>query len=583
MAFRRRKLRGQAEVVGAVLAIAALFTVFIFMFNYLNTAQQSAAHSLAVKRDLEIQREAEALLATKTGTQVCIVNNGTVPTKIVRFWIDTGNGVVVETPEDLGLTPDQVYLEPGASLCFSPPGDIKAIVTSRGKVYTAKELGLEGGTGGGGTSGGTAEVAESVLLEPVTLFQNGTVDDLLTNPNVELDPGLISEPTYNNISSGESYGMVRYSTSDSSMGLVLVGKYENVEITFEDRNNPGNPADIGNLFIGYKPGTTDEYNILITGPGDDSYYYWWWRGGYHPPRVTINPNNIVTDLTSGLGTTGWRIKIIGFKPYAGGFHFIYKDTYWGSINYETYDIDKARGYWWYYGGFNDQCSGSSNCQIFNELYLHGTAERVEIYIQDSNVPYSSYLPYLLVADYDGNGLPELIFTTEDTLFGNGNNCGNDDAGYYMDHSQGDYPFLIYLSGYSIDPTKYSMVVLTARVYYHDAEGGDTDCVNNPYNYMVGFYLVDPGPDGQLGTDDDKIVSSHELIYQQLDDWEDTYPPNKNFVTITVPLLVPEPQDSSTNNYVIAIGFQDPYGGYGTDDVEFTLAVESVGLTYYARG
>ena len=68
--------------------------------------------------------------------------------------------------------------------------------------------------------------------------------------------------------------------------------------------------------------------------------------------------------------------------------------------------------------------------------------------------------------------------------------------------------------------------------------------------------------------------------------EDTYPPNKNFLVQTISLIVP---DTPGKTYYISIMFQDPYSNCyidsvvcGYDDGDFTLAIEWLGVVYYAR-
>ena len=320
--------------------------------------------------------------------------------------------------------------------------------------------------------------------------------------------------------------------------------------------------------------------MLLTGPGSPS-------GGcsrYAPILEIYNAtsNQLMESITLPCypsDSTGWRLRLEGIHNVTR-FKLVYEYSVSGSsASFTIINIDDARGYWWYYGG-----ATGVDLMIGIEAYV----KKLFLYMEQVGNPVSSYTPYLFVGDVDGNGLAELVFTTEDNDWGSigeigyglGLGCPAGDLGKYMDVSQNTtIPFFMYITGYPIDSSRYSMVVVTARIYYHDNEGGDTQCVLDPQRFLIGFYLIDPGPDGTLNTADDEIVSSHEFIYQQLDDYEDTFPPNTNFVTITVPLLVP----NTGETYYVVVGFIDPYGDVGVDDVDFTVAVESVGLTYYARG
>ena len=319
------------------------------------------------------------------------------------------------------------------------------------------------------------------------------------------------------------------------------------------------------------------------------------------------PLDVIDLSQSGSGVVGWRLKIKGLVVQEV---VVYYDFGGGTVVIEDEQTlcSQGRGFWWLYGG---------SPSITLRVYLRGFADYVEVYREVPGAPRSNYAAYVLITDVDGNGLSEVVFTTEDANYGTVNppgillSCTEDDVAWVgagsgswvplRDSSEplapgtcsfaeplreaynlSHCPVLIYLTGpqYVVDGSRYQLVVVTARLYYHDSEGGDVNCVDNPRQFMVGFFLVDPGPDGVPATVDDRVVSSHMLMYQQLDDWEDTWPPNRNFVTVTVPLLVP----NEDKIFYVAVGFVDPYDNYaGYDDVEFTAAIEAVGLIFYARG
>ncbi|MET1101541.1 MAG: hypothetical protein ABWW69_03570, partial [Pyrodictiaceae archaeon] len=357
------------------------------------------------------------------------------------------------------------------------------------------------------------------------------------------------------------------------------------------------------------------YNIMIIGPAYDCVT--------GQPRLVIlqqdgSQDRVDLKCYDGTPFSGWRVKIIGFRPAPEGFNFTYLYEIsesevsilpgaWSEenktiINITTSNIDDVTGYWWLYGGLTKETNIVKSIDdgnivvitgygIVAKLFLSGTADEVKYYITVSNTP-SNYEPYIFVGDYDGNGFAEIVFTDEDTGFGGApidlgsilTVCDDNDDGFFMDYSVNESSLLlIYLnsSQFLVDPSKYGMVEVSARAYFHDNEGAeDGGCVTISDKPILGFYLVDPGPDGRLGTEDDKIVSSHELIYQQLDAEETTYPPNKNFVSITATLAVPE--SKSPRKYVIAIGFLDPYNGVGANDVDYTLAVEAINVVFYSR-
>lgn len=619
-----RRLRAQSEVVGAVLAVAALFMVFMFTFNYLNIAQQNAAHSYALKKDVEIQKQAEMLTATKNGNQLCLTNNGTIPVTIVRLWIKTPtNDIVVRKPGDLGVN-EPFTITPGETKCIQVDGVVTSIVTSRGNIFTARQLGLPESNQYGGGSGGIVQVIGGGLIIGPGLFTPGGV---INSSSVAYDQNLLNEPTYSNIASGKAYGMVRY-RSGGRGGFILVADRENTVVRF---SSGGTLADIGNVFIAYQPGSKSKYNILITGPGDDSVSYWrhkkkcrccWFfkkwcceheaRRGWHRPTIELNGFSMT--LGEGLGATGWRIRIIGFRPYS--FALQYSDTLFGTgTSFWTNDIRKALGYWWYYGGTTDYDRDyGDDRQVHARLYLYGYADRVEVYVENYGVPRTSYRPYIITGDYDGDGLPELVFTTEDTypggfmwhrsqpshwvcsICGYDGKCRDDfwitwsstadDAGRYMDYSE--RPFIMYFTRYPIDPSKHGMVEMTVGVYFHQSDFC-TGCQdrNKP---VLSFLLVDPGPDNRTGTSDDRIVSSYVLTYNKLSELQSstgmaflrTYPPPKGLAELKIRMLLTNVHTEGRKVY-FAIAFGDPYGGWVTNDAEMTIVVEPITLTFYAKG
>ncbi len=616
-----KALRGQSEVVGAVLAVAALFMIFVFAFNFFTVAQQNAAHSLAVKKDLELQRQAEMLSATRSGDELCLTNNGTIPVTIVRIWVQDPTGAIeVKKPGDLGV-PEPFTLEPGETRCITVDGVVNSIITSRGNIFTARQLGLPGGGGGG--AGNIVQVVGGGIVIGPSLFTPG---GLVNASDATYDQNLLREPTYSNIVSGKAYGMVRYKSGGRG-GFILVASRENTVVKF---SSGGTLADIGSLFIGYQPGSKSKYNILITGPGDDSTSNWkyrkkcrccWFfkkwcceheaRWNYHAP--TIELNGLSMKLGEGLGATGWRIRIIGFQPYQ--FTLAYSDTlFYTGISKWITNIRQALGYWWFYGGIRDYDRDyGDNRQVNARLYLYGYAERVEIYVENYGVKRTSYRPYIITGDYDGDGLPEIVFSTEDTYPGGFqwhrsqpghwvcSTCGYDgkcednfwltwtttvdEIGRYLDYSE--KPFIIYLTKYPIDPKKHGMVEFTVGLYFHQSDFC-TGCQswNKP---VVSFMLVDPGPDEKVGTSDDRIVYSYDLTYKRLNELQSstgmaylrTYPPASGLAELKIRMLLDG--GSSGRNYYIAIAFQDPFSGWATNDADVTVAIEPITLNFYARG
>ena len=329
----------------------------------------------------------------------------------------------------------------------------------------------------------------------------------------------------------------------------------------------------GNVIIGYSPKSSVEpkrYSIMISGVDFD--------------MLVDNPDESIIKFGDYQCTAdGWtwdcnfdalRYLVLNDYVYrSGGFRIIIKD-FEGSIcieyNNTEYINNTALGVY-FYGGI----------AVPMVLKLSGYAANVTVYIASESNNIGGAQPYFFFTDTDGNGLPEMFFVTEDFEYGHVDSIGDyrcNNYGCYDLLDKSLYPLWIIFSSneYVVDSSKYAQVLFTIRLYFHDNAGGDTDDVDDPKKGLFGIYLIDP----ETG----EIVSSREFIYQELDDIEDTWPPNTNFVTFTIPLIVP----NTGKKYYIAMAFQDPYyyrsyQGYDIDDVDFTLGIEWVGLSYFYRG
>ncbi len=183
-------------------------------------------------------------------------------------------------------------------------------------------------------------------------------------------------------------------------------------------------------------------------------------------------------------------------------------------------------------------------------------------------------PYFLFADTDGNGLQEMIFMTEDAEYGDSSSVNDiTSGGYYgcLDWSVQPLYLKFIDEEYFVNGKEYAQVSIQVRYTFHDNAGSDTDEVDDPKEYIFSFQVVSLN-----GT----IFMTADYIYQLLDDLEDTWPPNQNWVSESVFLLVPNKDEE----YTIMFSFLDPYsyktswrGISGMDDVDFTVAIEWIGL------
>ena len=189
-------------------------------------------------------------------------------------------------------------------------------------------------------------------------------------------------------------------------------------------------------------------------------------------------------------------------------------------------------------------------------------------------------PFMVVADLDVNGIPELVFSTEEFYPGwrytyddvsdiDSPRISDDYVGCREETVGG--PLFIKLVGrYAIDSEKVGQVAVQIRYYFHETSGDDTNNIEDPKRGLFGFYLVD-----ENGT----IRSSREYIFQELDDKEDTWPPNRSYLVEDVYLPVPE----DVGTLYVAYGVQDPYGAqYTYDDMEYTVAIEWIATWFIYR-
>lgn len=571
--------RGVSSVIGAIIAIAIVLSILtslsIIGFGAFSAQQQSINYA----RSIDLERQMENLIirynATDTNsTLVTITNNGSVRVDmkalvyrdsrgndhILDLWLVALNttqvndaGIYLRKLRDGGIygvtsSSGYVYLKPGGLMQFEINGSIKpiSVITSTGNVVRAPEiLTVVGG-------GNYTPVAGSVIIYPINL---GTVEDLGNRTDITTDPDELVPPTEDNLGKGMMSVGTHY---------IVHATYTNAEVVTDT------DFRFGNLIIGYNPAWTKnrvgppKYNILITGP-------------YRPYRTTggwirVNDTTYYPDDNS---PKGWRIKIIGFRPDTGSdIHVRYYSSDYG-INIDAYGTDTLGLY--YYANYWSS--------VVDNAYLHlkGTADKVVIYYKEDGQEEYSYEPFFMSADVDGNGNPEWVFMTEDTDFGDQSSLNDafTSSCYYSRYIYDDWsvrPFFVNLTGYTVNGKAVAMVMVAMRMHFHDNVGGDVDEIDHADRPLLGVYLVD--------ADTGEIVSSREYDYQELMNLEDTYPPNTNFFVETISLIVPD----TDSTYFIAFGFSDPYSDHcidpsarpGHDDGDFTMRIEWLGMTFFAR-
>ncbi len=467
-----------------------------------------------------------------------------------------------------------LILEPGGYMVLKLPYDFipREIITAEGKIVNLRYA-LSNTT--------VAQTAASVIVWPINLAS--VLGGILNNESsnvVTVNSNEIQQPTTSSL----GVGMKRGSDKAQMYYMVLAYQFTNVTInlygyssswTWRGRSLRVTGFHFGNAYIGLDPEWTKarigspKYTVVLTpyDPGGCSYC--------NILNVTFPNGTTLQFRMDSDFPYGWRLIINGFRPEnSSSIRLRYLQTYYG-IDVNATGVNTL-GLWWLYGK-----------TMADEAWIRmiGHADKILIYKDVPGDLEFSYRPFFFTMDVDNDGIPEFVFATEDVNYGDQHTCNDWLYGVYGGvQSYDDWsvkPFWINITGpaYEIPGKQYAMVTVTIRVYFHDNLGGDVDEVDHADRVIFGVYLVDSSG---------KIVNSREYEYQELMNLEDTYPPNRNFFVMTVPLLVPDINDT----YHIAIMFQDPYDDcYHTDftaatymdDGDFILAIEWLGLTFYARG
>ncbi len=190
---------------------------------------------------------------------------------------------------------------------------------------------------------------------------------------------------------------------------------------------------------------------------------------------------------------------------------------------------------------------------------------------------SGLMPFMAIMDTDGNTLKEIVFLGENAGFGNRYSWDGYTDLYLADIYAGCLdktlnPVYLKFVGrqYQINGSQIAEVSMQIRYTFHDAAGDDIDDVENPKDFIMSFQLLTPN---------NTVFMSSDYIYQQLANLEDTWPPNHNWVTDSVYLLVPD----KNALYTVAFAVNDPYGWDAeNNDLDYTLAVEWLGMWYLHR-
>lgn len=236
---------------------------------------------------------------------------------------------------------------------------------------------------------------------------------------------------------------------------------------------------------------------------------------------------------------------------------------------------------WYYG------TTDSNLNL--RIYLNGTASYLAKFMRmasgNSPTGETSYYPYLFIGDFDGNGVNDVIFITEDAYYG-GSSSTND---WYRNDDLSDWstaPLVLRLLQVgkslgspdgSIDGRTFASIALYMNIFFHDNSHPDENQLEDidRTDWVLRILLV--GEDGS-----EYIV--REYRYQEICNYHKTYITDfgrdNYFVKLSQSIYVPIP--SSEGRYWVAIAFQDPYGTGSRNDADITVGVEFIGAIPFFR-
>jgi hypothetical protein len=352
----------------------------------------------------------------------------------------------------------------------------------------------------------------------------------------------------------------------------------------------------------YKGSLPDDFTIYVKNPEE--------LADGHGFKGTAILNNITLSFDE-YATIGTSIETNQY-PYILKVISLLTDKNLLSVHVHTEDIRnnidkdvtnygiKSFGIY-YYSGY----MGGNFYTYYYVDELYGSNGIIDIYSFVSGTT-SGIRPYFVIADTDGNGLAELIFTDEwfkpgpvfeSEAYHKIYDLSDVSALYSDDYvhpiygslgmkgygcvekTMTEFLYLKFGGKYAVNGSEIAEVAVQIRYSFHDAVGGDIDEIDNPKKAVWGFFVVD-----ENGT----VVTNSLYIYQQLSTLEDTWPPNSNFISSAAYLPIPK----KPKMFYIAWGVSDPYlfsevdnwpsyKGY-INDLEYTVRVEWIGMWYLHR-
>lgn len=524
--------KGVSESIALIIGLALVFfIVFPFVFVSLGILSRSSSYlgnKILYEKVLEEEKLVIGYNKKAEYMLINITNAGTSFSEIKYILLVLENKTslmyyIPRLPNFIKITPNNswnkgslIRVKPGDTiyLNITKPMNIGSIVfiTSKGNSFAlSPELFPQ--------SIGIVK-AESIIARPVII--NLTYGDLKSRFNVSDDYQKI--PTEDNPGKGIRgvYG-----------SLVLERRYVNITLFTQ------NDLKFGTLAIGY-----DAQWLLSGSKGQPRYIILLtWDPAYGYGGSLIIQGSIMLSFNKYLCPYGYRVKIEGFS---------------GEIR--ILNSAKEPPLILLYG----------SSKYNYKLRLYGTAEDFKVYCRNPRIQESSYEPYLLIGDFDGNKLPELLLITEDIFYGDLSSRNDVLRSDLEDYSI--EPLSLTVLDIPINNEDYALVVFSIRFYYHDNAYDDIEECDNRLLFRVGLY------DPELRT----VITSRDYTFTELARYRRVYPPSWSYIVHSAVLYVPDPSVVGNKTYYIVIELRDPYGEYKTNDADIFIAIEYLGVILYER-
>jgi hypothetical protein len=542
--------------VAVLMTLSSLFMDIIGILQYQSTEYVRSMGYSAL-------HELYSILLDKKGDKVYLFNAGASDILIDKLIAVSSSGeTVVLNPLD--ACNSSTILSQHAIEC-SPDYEYTAVVTVNGVAIYPRSPLVE-----------TTIEYSTIHMIPLT-FNYTTPADLVGD--FVVDPRLVAYPTRG----VDAIGM------GGKPVLRVRREYYNVWLRTKGR------CPFGLAIIGYDPSWLEE---VKTNPSA-------------PPRFrlvigSLKYNNDECDYYQ-VGRDKDPVIQVGSRMYVWNFIgtvAIYSDVYGGYIACVSSYPGGCGGIGlsalgvWYYGKPDD------GTQL--RIWFDGWASRVVIFHRSEGYKQTSYYPYLYMGDIDGNGVPELIYTTEDIHYG--------DAGHYFKDYFGtnEYHFYWYRVWWrirrprwddpwdqstaplvlrfnkigrtlgnpdgSIDGSKYAGLLLYMNLLFHDNSFPDRyqlgDIDKN--EWILRIMIID---------EYNREYTIREYRYQDLCQYHQTrvrdFATVSYFVKLTHSIYIPLP---SQGRYWVALAIRDPYK-YEQErfykpfinDAEITIGIELVGV------